>query len=268
VLQKETDHYFSALTKVDCNATDTSVKAGLYLTNGNQKTFVRLYAGYDAGKKIEFSFDTAIRRTVNNIGNTVWLKITRYQHKLSGFCSADGKQWISIGAPIDVANLDKVQPNYNSWVGTSIGLFAEGKPADFDQFVCKDGFSVMPAVGYSNFYGVEKIKTRENISITNNSDYGGWIMISGVDFGIKPTHAAMAEISAASLKGGNMEIWLDDIGRGTMIATVAVKPTNGESNFKKVRSAIGQVSGQHDVFIKFPAGSKRDIFVESLQFVR
>jgi hypothetical protein len=34
----------------------------------------------------------------------------------------------------------------------------------------------------SNFYGVEKINQE---SVTNTSENGGWLMISGVDLGIQ-----------------------------------------------------------------------------------
>ena len=91
----------------------------------------------------------------------------------------------SVGSPVNATSLDKTQPNYNSWVGTSVGLFAEGKPADFDFFICKDGFSSMPAVGYSNYYAV---KTEQNVNekfVTNTSPEGGWLMISGVELGEK-----------------------------------------------------------------------------------
>jgi len=268
VLQKETDHYFSAVTRVDCNAIDTAVKAGLYLSNGNQKTFARLYTGFDNNKQITFSFDTAVRRIPNRFGNIVWLKIERNQHQLTGYCSGDGEKWMSMGPPISAVNLDKVQPNYNSWVGTSIGLFAEGKPADFDLFVCKDGFSAMPAVGYSNYYGIENTGGNAlSSSVTNNSDYGGWIMLSGVELGNHAIHAAQVEITAAALKAGNLEIWLDDLTKGKLIATLPVAATGNENNWKTFRAAVKNVSGQHDVFIKFPAGSNRRLFVTSIQFI-
>ena len=45
--------------------------------------------------------------------------------------------------------------------------------ADFDFFVCKDGFSELPAIGYNNYYGVEKIKIGMEEVVTNNSNKGG-----------------------------------------------------------------------------------------------
>lgn len=265
IVQKETDHYYSAVTKVELDATDTLSKAGIYLTNGNQKVIVRLYSGYDNGKKIIFQFDStrAFKQSIpNTFGKTVWLKLERNEHNLTGYCSNDGKTWRSLGAPISAINLDKVQPSYNSWVGTSIGLFAEGKPALFDQFVCKDGFSILPAVGYSNYYGVEKSTKGAATAVTNTSTHGGWFMISGVELGNGNNTPTQVSLQATANSGGNVEIWLDDLQHGKLIATV---PVSG-SNLKTHNSSIKNISGRHDVFVKFPAGNMRRIYISSITF--
>lgn len=266
VVQKETDHYYTAITKVELNAADTATRAGLYLSNGNQRVFVRLYTAFNKSKEIIFSIDTAVRSIPNKIGNTVWLKIERNQHQLTGYYSADGKKWMAVGAPVSAVNLDKVQPNYNSWVGTSVGLFAEGKPADFDLFVCKDGFSTNPAIGYNNGYGVEKITKEEAQYVTNNADYGGWCMLSGVELGKNKTPLQL-QLTAAATRAGNIEIWLDDLKTGTLAATISVTVTGGENNWKIFTKTIKNLSGQHDVFIKFPKGNNRGIFVKDIRFL-
>ncbi len=265
IVQKETDHYYSAVTKVDCNATDTATRAGLYLSNGNQRVAVKLYSGFGNGKQIRFELDTAIRSIPNTFGNIVWLKIVRIQHAITGYCSGDGINWIPIGAPISATSLDKVQPNYNSWVGTSIGLFAEGSQADFDFFICKDGLTVMPVIGFSNYYGVEKTNTDNGWVVTNNSNNGGWLMIAGVETGNK-NEAQKIEIEAEVKKSGKLEVWLDDLKNGKLIATVPLTGNGG--NIKKFTKAITGVSGQHDLFIKFPMNNNHEIFIKNIQFVK
>ena len=267
LVQKETDHYYSAITKVDIDATDTA-KGGLYLTNGNQQVNVQLYSGYDNGKKIIFKMDTAIRTIANTFGKTVWLKIERVEHQLTAYASANGIKWVTVGAPIIATNLDKVHPNYNSWVGTSVGLFAEGKPADFDLFVCKDGFSSLPAAGYSNYFGVEKVMQASAKVVTNTSAKGGWFMISGVEFGRDKRRAMQVELMASSKSVGNVEIWLDDLTNenGKLVATIPVATTGGETNFKSFTKALKNVSGHHDVFVKFPKGAERAVFIKSIRF--
>jgi hypothetical protein len=266
LLQKETDHYYTAVTKVDYNATDTAAKAGLYLTNGDQKVNVQLYSGYDRGKKIIFKLDTATRSIPNTFGNIVWLKIVRNDHNLTALCSGDGNKWIAIGSPISAVSMDKVQPNYNSWVGTSVGLFADSKPADFDFFVCKDGFSSLPAVGYSNYFGVERVKQVSEKAVTNTSTNGGWFMISGVDLGKNKNNALQVEVLASSKTGRKLEIYLDDLASGKLIATILVNATGGQNTWKVFKKAVGNVTGHHDVFVKFPAGNKRDLYIQSIRF--
>jgi xylan 1,4-beta-xylosidase len=267
IVQKETDHYYSAVTRVDFDATDTASKAGLYLSSGNQKVYVRLYTGYDGGKKIIFNIDTATRTIANSFGNTVWLKLERNEHNLIAYFSADGKSWTLVGAPVSAVNLDKTQPNWNSWVGTSIGLFAEGKPADFDMFVCKDGFSSMPSAGYSNYFGVETLKQASEKVVTNSSSNGGWFMLSGVELGKGKHNTTKVAIQASAKSAGKIEIWLDDLTTGKLIATIPVTATGGTSNWKVFSKAIKDVSGHHDVFAKFLPGSDHNVFVKTVQFI-
>ncbi len=266
LMQKETDRYYSAVTNMEFDAADTSSKAGIYLTNGNQKVYAVLYTGFDNGRKIVLKFDTAIRVIPNTFGNKVWLKIERNKHQLYGYCSADGKNWISTGAPVNLTNLDKAQPNFNSWVGTSIGLFAEGKPADFDLFTCKDGFSAMPAAGYSNFYGVEK--TTDQVgeeSVSPDSDNGGWFMIAGVDMGRNKIRKI--EVLTAATKSCKLEIWLDDLQNGMHIATIPVTATENADAFKIFSKNLKKVSGHHDVFIKYSENCGHAAFVKNIRFV-
>jgi xylan 1,4-beta-xylosidase len=267
LLQKETDHYYAAITRIDFNATDTASKAGIYLTNGNQKVNVRLYSGYDNGKKIIFKLDSATRSITNTFGKNVWLKIERNEHQLTAYCSGNGNVWVQVGAAISAVSLDRVQPNFNSWVGTSLGLFAEGKPADFDQFVCKDGFSLLPAIGYSNYFGVEKLSQASGKAVTNTSGNGGWFMISGVDLGNRNA-ASGIEVYASSKKVAKIEIWLDDLNHGKLIATVSVGATGREGNWKSFRKVVKNVHGHHDVFIKFPTGSSRELLIKNIRFLR
>lgn len=266
LVQKETDHFYSAVTKVALDATDPLAKAGLYLTNGNQQVTVQLYSGYDNGKKIIFRLDTAVRRIPNQCGNTVWLKLERQEHELTAYCSCDGKKWQSLGAPISSVAIDKVQPGYNSWVGTSIGVFAEGKPACFDLFVCKDGFSALPAIGYSNYYGVERSNKGSVNAVTNHSTHGGWFMISGVELGNEKNTPAQVEVQAAAGTGGKLEIWLDDLKTGQLIATIPVTGTEDNNSWKLFSSKIKKITGRHDVFVKFPASKPRDIYINNIRF--
>ncbi len=265
IVQKETDHFYSAITKVEIDARDTSNKAGLYLTNGNQKVIVKLYAGFANGKKIIFQLDSAIRVFDNPVGNMVWLKIERNAHLLFAYYSKDGNKWISLGAPINSIHLDKTQPNYNSWVGTSIGLFAEGKSADFDVFICKDAFSTMAAAGFSNYYGIKKLKKDAETFVTNTSSNGGWLMFSGVELGKIP--ASSIEITASAIAKGTIEVWIDDLKSGKLIATIPIEIT-GENKWKSFTRSIKRITGHHDVFIKYNKGNESSLLIKCFRFIK
>jgi xylan 1,4-beta-xylosidase len=266
LLQKETDHFYTAVTKVELNAGDTAAKAGIYLTNGNQTVIVRLYTGFDNGKKIIFQLDSAVRIADNKFGNVVWLKIERKEHNLTGYYSGDGKKWISLGAPINAVNLDKTQPNFNAWVGTSLGVFAEGKSADFDFFTCKDAFSPITAAGYANYYGVKTIKNENGKVVTNTSSNGGWFMISGIETG--KSAAKSIQLDVAAEVAGNIEIWLDDLKKGKQIASIPITATGGYHEWKTFVRDIKNVSGHHDVFVKFSTGKEKGIYIKSLKFIK
>jgi xylan 1,4-beta-xylosidase len=263
LMQKETDHFYSAITRLELK--DSDARGGLYLTNGNQHVFARLYSDVKNDKSIVLQLDTAVRRIPYNKAASVWLKLVRQQHQLTGFYSADGKQWLPVGAPVSAVPLDKVQSNYNSWVGTSVGLFAEAGAVDFDQFICKDGFSALPAIGNSNHYGTQQVDREGEELLTNTSLYGGWCMISGVDFGA-PGEVKAIELVATAAKGGKVDILLDDLEKGDLLATVPI--CAGKKVHVTAPGAKQKPAGQHDVFIRFPAGAAQDIYIKNIRLLR
>ena len=261
IVQKETDHFYTAVTKVSFNAETKSAGAGIYLTNGNQKVEAKLYSGFENGKKIIFRLDTAIRMVDNTFGDVVWLKVERNEHLLSGYYSKDGRVWLPVGKPLISVALDIAQPNFNSWVGTSVGLFSEGKEADFDFFICKDGKSILPVAGYSNYFGVKTMNVLGDKVVTNANSKGGWLMVSGVELG---QQASSVKLTASASSSGVIEIWMDDLQTGKLLARVPFKNTNGRLILFK--ASFKKASGQHDIFIKYPAGVAQQISISTIQF--
>jgi beta-xylosidase len=266
LVQKETDHYYTAITRLDFDAQKANEKAGLYLTSGNQQVIVQLYTGLEDGvKKIVMQHGSVRQAIANSFGNTLYLKITRVAHQLTGYVSGDGRKWIALGLPVDVKNLDKEQPNYNSWVGTSVGLFAEGKSADFDRFICKDAYTELPAIGYSNYYAVEKVNTPAGSGVTNTSINGGWFMISGVDFGENTVKGIDVELTSGTKS--ILEIRIDDLKDGKLIAKIPVSALQ-KSPMKHYIQQVAKISGQHDVFVKFSPNAKGKVIVKSIRFTK
>lgn len=207
-----------------------------------------------------FSFENNTQSIPNTFGNTVWLKVVRNWHDLTAFVSGDGKKWISVGSSISLKNLDKVQPQYNSWVGTSVGLFTENQQADFDFFIGKDGSTEIPAVSYSNYYGVEKTELASEKVIKPISNKGGWLMIAGLDL----RNAKKVSLNISSNTKGNIEIWQDDLKSGILLAKMPFNATSTNS-FRDFTMKINTTTGQHDVFIKFPTNST-EVYLKSIQF--
>ena len=145
-------------------------------------------------------------------------------------------------------------------------MFAEGNPADFDFFVCKDGFSSLQIAGYSNYFGIKTVKNESGKVVTNTSSNGGWLMISGVDLGNQSPSAV--ELLASSGEKGKIEIWLDDLKDGKLIATIAISSTGGENNWKSFSKNLKGVTGHHDVFIKLPNVKEGSIILKSLKFIK
>jgi beta-xylosidase len=266
LLQKETDHYYTAVTKLDMKATGDADKAGIYLSNGDQKVFVMLYSGFSNGRKIIFHHDSVTYSVANSFGDQVWLKLERYEHTLTAWCSGNGKKWTKIGS-VNSHKLDKAQPNYNSWVGTSVGLFAEGKIADFDFFVCKDGRSNLPAIGYSNYYGVETVETGNGKMVTPANNNGGWFMLSGVELS-KETDgpARKVELELMADSATSVEIFADNLDGATPIATIAIGST--DKTVASIKAGIVPVNGQHDIFVRFKPDTSKSVFIKSIRFLQ
>jgi xylan 1,4-beta-xylosidase len=136
ILQKDGGKNYSLVTKIEVNAIANGEEAGLRMMNGFDNLYTTIYSGYSNGKKkIGLAFNGAKTEVDNALGDIVWLKIERAEHEISGFYSSDGKTWKKIGTTINNTALDKSQPDFNGWVGNSIGLYATGIKADFDQFL-------------------------------------------------------------------------------------------------------------------------------------
>jgi hypothetical protein len=91
-------------------------------------------------------------------------------------------------------------------------------------------------------------------------------MLSGVDLGKKSP--SRVEVVLSSTKAGVIEIWLDDLATGNLIATIPVSVTGGENNWKTFRKAVKNISGHHDVFIKFMPVDGHKIFIRTIRFLK
>lgn len=251
ILQRDPCKNYSLVTKVEINATANGQNAGIRLMNGEDAVFARLYSGFNNGKKIGISFGTSTTEVNNTIGNTVWLKVVRSQHNMTGFYSADGLAWTQVGGTVSLVDLDKAQTNDNAWVGTSIGLYATGLVSDFDQFSFNHGFD---PISVSTYYHYSNVSTTSG-TVTNSAD-NGWAMLPGVTMESNGTSANQIIVNAASANAnGTLEVWIDNIGTaGRRIASIPITNTGGTSTYQNFTANV-TVSGQHDLYLRFVGGN-------------
>jgi len=256
ILQRDPAKNYSVVTKVEVNATANGQQAGLRLMNGEDLVYAAVYSGYNNGKKLGITFNGTNTTEVNNtIGNTVWLKLVRNQHIITGFYSSDGITWTQIGGNVSVADLDKAQTNDNAWVGTSLGLYARSQTADFDEFSFNHGFAPISVASYYHYNAT----TIGSGTVTNNSD-GAWCMLPGVTMESNGQSARRIVVNAAAAAStGSLEVWIDNIGTsGTKIATIPITSTGGTSSYRDFTANVN-VNGQHDLYLRFvgPANAFR-----------
>lgn len=267
LLQKDAGHFYTLVTKVVVKATTNGQAAGFYLTNGNMTKTLKLTSGYNNGRKLTFSMLATSFEVPNEIGDTVWFRLERKEHLLTGSYSADGLNWTQLGSPINVLSIDQSQDNYNSWVGNSHGLFAKGITAAFDQYSYRDGFSALPLMSRENQYGVETVTKTVGKVVSNTSSMGGWLMLGGVDMGNKSCKASRIEVSAASSVGGTLEVWMDDLERtGTKLAEIVITSTGSTDTWKTFSADIPDTLGQHDLFFRFK-GAKNAFYLNTVRLI-
>ncbi|RCX11158.1 enterochelin esterase-like enzyme [Anaerobacterium chartisolvens] len=138
---------------------------------------------------------------------------------------------------------------------------------NFSQMACANGFTdygpVTPPEPVSAFEKIEGESYSSQSGIQNGScseggecigyiENGDYAVYSNVDFGGGAADFKARVSSATS--GGNIELRLDSI-TGTLIGTCAVPGTGDWQNWADVKCDVGDVSGKHDLYLKFTGGS-------------
>jgi xylan 1,4-beta-xylosidase len=268
VIKNDGEHNYSLITRLEFNANSVQDEAGLRIMRGDETKFVKLCSSTDeSGQKlIIFSFDNTRYTSENSIGNTLWLKLIRINHSISGFYSSDGNTWTQTGASIDVSVIDSYS-DFSTFAGTRQGLYVQGSPAYFDLYIYRDAYTPIMACFPANYYGTIKTATNLLDSINNND----WALYAGVEFGnneyVKASDSVKITASCATA-GGNVEIWLDSIDTGTKIGTCNISSTGSWSVFKTFSEKVAQTTGRHDVYLKFAGSTSGRLFLlQDLVFI-
>jgi xylan 1,4-beta-xylosidase len=260
VIQNDGEHNYSLITRMDFEPESSLDEAGLWIINGPETLQAKVFGSVnDQGKKVfVFSFNTTSYEVENTIDSTVWLKLIRDEHKVSGFYSSDGYTWIQIGEPINASTIDISQTQFNDFTGNQQGLYVKGKPAYFDLYIYRDAYTNISAQDPANKF---EVSTTSSYMLSINND--DWAMYAGVEFGsndYQKTPISMELSASSDASGGIVEVWLDSIDTGRKIAECQIDTTGSWTNYQIFRADVDSVSGSHDVYLKFLGTGSEQLF--------
>jgi xylan 1,4-beta-xylosidase len=260
VIQNDGEHNYTLITRVDFEPQSASDEAGLWIINGPETLRAKVFVTVNSqGEKVlAFSFSNTSYEVQNTVDSTVWLKLIRDEHMMSGFYSSDGYTWIQIGEAINASAIDIQQTQFNNFTGNQQGLYVRGKEAFFDLYIYKDAYTKITAQNPANKLGVSPGTTY--LGSINNDD---WAMYAGVEFGgndYQKTPISLELSASSASSGGVVEVWLDSIDTGRKIAECQVDSTGSWSNYQIFRVEVDSVSGTHDVYLRFSGAGTEQLY--------
>ncbi len=273
VIQNDGEHDYTIITRVDFEPESVSDEAGLWIMNGPETHHAKVFSSVNTdGKKIlAFGFQDILYELENRIGNTVWLKLQRSEHMMSGFGSADGKVWFPIGEPVDGVSLDREQTQFNDFTGSQQGLYITGKEAFFDVYIYKDAYTALTANSPANQYGTARKYSSGEGYVLGDIQNNDWAMYAGMDFGnsdYDKTPMRFKITASSNLNDSRVEVWLDSLDTGEKIADCPVGETGNSRTYETFTTEVAPVTGQHDVYLKFTGNESEDLLqLLTLQFV-
>jgi len=273
VIKTDAEHNYSLITRLDFNPKATTHEAGIRIMTGLQNLSANLYSSVNSSgeKVIRFKFGSTTYEVPNTAGNVVWLKLVRINHILTGYFSANGFDWTRIGSSIDIKSMDIQQPDFNAWTGSRQGLYVKGASADFDLYIYREAFTPVMAEYTANQYGTTRSTPVSGLSVLDNIHSGDWAMYAGVEFGdlYYPVHLSSFEATASSVStSGNIEVWLDSLQTGRKLADCKILSTGSLSTYKTFSADVPEVTGNHDVYLKFTGDGTGKLFqLKSFRFV-
>jgi xylan 1,4-beta-xylosidase len=268
VIKNDGEHSYSLITRLDFDAKVVNDEAGLLLLRGDANSFVKLYSSINVSgqKAIFFSYDNNKYEAENIAGDTVWLRIIRINHSVSGYFSSNGITWIQVGQSVNVSAIDSYSDSkFVVWEGTRQGLYVQGSIAYFDLYIYRDAYTPILAECPANQYGTTISAKVNGISSLDNIHDNDWALFAGVEFGNNEylNHPDSLTITASCASvGGDIEVWIDSLDSGTKIAECTINNTGTWSTYKTFSTnVLSPISGNHDVYLKFKGSGTTKLFM-------
>jgi xylan 1,4-beta-xylosidase len=267
VIKNDGEHNYSLITHLDFNPQSPDDEAGLRIMRGDETMFLKLYSSVSRGglRRIEFTFEDTRYTIENTAGDTLWLKIVRGNHSISGYFSGNGINWVKVGGNIDISEIDSYS-DFSSFIGTRQGLYVQGESdAFFDLYIYRDAYTEIMAEWPANQFGTWRTPPLDSI---HNND---WALYAGVEFGGNDDYSkapdSFAVVASSANSGGVIEVWLDSVDTGNKIAECNIESTGDWENFEVFTTEADSVSGRHDVYLKFTGGEGRLLQLKWLKFL-
>lgn len=267
VIKNDGEHNYSIITRIDFNPSSTSDEAGLWIMRGDQTMDVKLVSTLSStgDKAIMFSFDTTKYELENNIGDTLWLKLIRINHKISGYFGSSGNDWTQIGQAVDISAIDSYS-DFSTFTGTRQGLYVNGiQSCGFDLYIYRDAYTPVLAECPANQLGTKRGVQRGDTTVLDNIYYNNWAMYAGVEFGNNDYHKSadsIKVIASSATDGGTVEVYIDSIDAGTKIAECNISGTGSWTTFKTFSAKLSSsVTGNHDVYLLFTGSVMNKLFM-------
>lgn len=272
VTKYDGEHNYSLITKLDFKPKSKDDQAGFRLLRGDETKFVKLVSTLNAeGKKaVVFSFESVSHEAENTIGDTLWLKMVRVNHSITGYFSANGFDWTQVGQPFDVSVIDSYS-DFSSFTGTLQGLYVQGATnAFFDLYIYRDAYTPILAECPANQFGTARGNLSQGVAPLVQIHNNDWALYAGVEFGNSnyPIKSLTFEATVSStVSSSTIEVWLDSLETGTKIAECAISATGGLSTYKTFSAGIPEIKGRHDVYLWFKGtGSANLMQLKSFRF--
>ena len=267
LIKNDGEHNYSIITKLDFNPTSTSDQAGLWIMRGDETMSVKLVStlssnGYNS---IAFGLDTTSYEIENSIGDTLWLKLLRINHKISGYFSSDGFEWKQIGQAVDISIIDSYS-DYSTFTGTRQGLYVNGiTNCWFDLYIYRDAYTPILAECPANQLGTKRTVQKADTTVLDNIYYNNWAMYAGVEFGYNEylkSADSIKVIASSGTGGGIVEVYIDSIDASTKIAECNIDGTGSWTTFETFSAKLlSPVSGNHDVYLLFTGSVMNKLFM-------
>ena len=267
IIKNDGEHNYSLITRLNFYPSSTSDEAGLWIMRGDETMNVKLVSSLSSNgdNVIKFSFGSTQYEAENSIGDTLWLKIVRVNHKISGYFGGDGNDWTQVGQAVDISAIDSYS-DYSTFTGTRQGLYVSGmQNCWFDLYIYRDAYTPILAECPANQFGTKRSVQSGDTTVLDNIYYNDWAMYAGVEFGNNDYHKSADSINiiaSSATDGGTVEVYIDSVDASTKIAECNISGTGSWTTFKTFSAKLlSPVSGNHDVYLLFTGSVTNKLFM-------